>query len=126
MYKISKYNIIKRYDDKIIVYNSYTKANMFLSKDSSTEAFEDIKEFEKLDDDTKKLLIDNGFVIDENRDELAEIKYMFEKRYYDKTFLNIVLVPSLACNFSCPYCFEKDLSSGRENVKHCYYSQPKR
>lgn len=121
MYKISKYNIIKRYDNKIIVYNSYTKANIFLSSDSSTEAFEDIKEFEKLDDETKKLLIDNGFVIDENRDELAEIKYMFEKRYYDKSFLNIVLVPSLACNFSCPYCFEKDLSSGKENVKH-YFS----
>ena len=80
MYKISKYNIIKRYDNKIIVYNSYTKANIFLSSDSSTEAFEDIKEFEKLDDETKKLLIDNGFVIDENRDELAEIKYMFEKK----------------------------------------------
>ena len=104
MYKISKYNIIKKYDDKIIVYNSYTKASLFLDKNSNTDAFEDIKVFNKLDKDTKKVLIANGFVIDKNRDEFAEIKYIFEKKYYDKTFLNIVLVPSLACNFSCPYC----------------------
>ncbi|MBR3363166.1 MAG: 4Fe-4S cluster-binding domain-containing protein [Bacilli bacterium] len=125
MYKISKYNIIKKYDDKIIVYNSYTKASLFLDKNSNTDAFEDIKVFNKLDKDTKKVLIANGFVIDKNRDEFAEIKYIFEKKYYDKTFLNIVLVPSLACNFSCPYCFEKDLKCGKENIKK-YFSALKR
>ena len=121
MYKISKYNIVKKLDDKIIVYNSYTKASLFLEKDSDVNAFEDIDAFNKLDGDTKKVLIDNGFVIDKNRDEFAEIKYMFEKKYYDKTFLNVVLVPSLACNFSCPYCFEKDLKCGKENIKK-YFS----
>lgn len=125
MYKISKYNIIKEYEDKIIAYNSYTKANLFLEKGSSTLALEDIDEFEKLDQETKKILIKNGFVIEEDRDEYAEIKYMYEKKYYDKTFFNIVLVPSLSCNFSCPYCFEKDLKCGKENTKS-YFSTLKK
>ena len=116
-YKVSKYNIVKEDNDKIIVYNSYTKASLFLEKGSDTKAFEDIKEFNKLDEDTKKVLIDNGFIIDKNRDELLEIKYMYEKRYYNESTLNIVLVPSLSCNFACPYCFEKDLKCGKENVK---------
>ena len=125
MYKISNYNIVKEYKDKIIVYNSYTKANIFLEKGSSTKAFEDIDEFNKLDENTKNILIRNGFIIDEDRDEFSEIKYMYEKKYYDKTFFNIVLVPSLACNFSCPYCFEKDLKCGSEDIKK-YFSALKK
>lgn len=125
MYKVSNYNIVKQYDDKIIVYNSYTKASLFLEKGSSTEAFENIEKFNTLDKDTQKVLIDNGFIIDSDRDEFAEIKYMYEKKYYDKTFLNVVLVPSLACNFACPYCFEKDLKCGKENIKE-YFSALKK
>lgn len=117
MYKVSNYNIIKEYGNGIIVYNSYTKASIFLDKESSTSAFEDIESFNKLDKETRDILIKNGFIIDASRDEYAEIKYMYEKKYYDKTFFNIVLVPSLACNFSCPYCFEKDLKCGQENIK---------
>lgn len=125
MYKISRYNIIKKSEDKIIVYNSYTKASLFLGKDSNIDAFKSIDKFNELDKKTKKILIDNGFVIDENRDEFSEIKYMYEKKYYDKTFLNIVLVPSLSCNFSCPYCFEKDLKCGYENINK-YFSTLKK
>ncbi len=121
MYKVSNYNIIKDDENGIIVYNSYTKASLFLEKGSSISAFKDIDAFNKLDKETQDILIKNGFIIDSSRDEFAEIKYMYEKKYYDKTFLNIALVPSLACNFACPYCFEKDLKCGKENIKK-YFS----
>ena len=32
MYKLSNYNIIKEYDNDILIYNSYTKASIFLEK----------------------------------------------------------------------------------------------
>lgn len=121
MYKVSNYNIIKENEDGIVVYNSYTKASLFLEKDSSTDAFKNIEDFYELDKETQDILVNNGFIIDSSRDEFAEIKYMYEKKYYDKTFLNIALVPSLACNFACPYCFEKDLKCGKEDVKK-YFS----
>ena len=116
MYKISNYNIVTETDDEIVVYNSFTKASIFLEKGSSIDAFNSIDEFYKLSRDDQKILIDNGFVIDENRNELEEIKFKYEQNYYNEANLNIVLVPSLSCNFSCPYCFEKGLKCGEENV----------
>lgn len=118
--KLSKFNIIKKYSDKILVYNSFTKASLFLETDSDTSIFEDISLFEKLNDEEKKLLISNGFIIDDNRDEIKEIEYMFEKKYYDSSFHNIILVPTLGCNFNCPYCFEKEHTCGKENFKEYF------
>ena len=115
--KVSKYNIIKEYPDKILVYNSFSKANLFLEKGENTKAFEDIEEFNKLDEATKKLLIENGFIVDDDRDEFSEIKYIFEQKFFDTSFFNIGLIPSLSCNFKCPYCCEKDFTCGKENIK---------
>ena len=119
--KISKYNIIKEIDNKILIYNSFTKASLFLEKDSNTKMFEDIKEFEKLGEDEKKILIHNGFVIEDNRDEFSELKYIYEQRYFATDYFNIILVPSLSCNFGCPYCCEKDYNCGKDNIKK-YFS----
>ena len=119
--KVSKYNIIKEIDDKILVYNSYSKASIFLESGSDTSMFEDIESFNELDSDNKKLLIDEGFVIEDDRDELSEIKYIYEQKYFDTSFFNIILVPTLACNFKCPYCCEKDYTCGKENIKK-YFS----
>ncbi len=90
---------------------------MLLDKNSDISVFENIESFYKLDAEFKKTLIDNGYIIDEKRDELEEIKYMFEKAYFNEDLLNVVLVPSLNCNFKCPYCFEKDHLCGKENTK---------
>ncbi|MGN1000538.1 MAG: radical SAM protein [Bacilli bacterium] len=115
--KISSYNIIKKYDDKILIYNSFSKASIFLDKDSDVSAFESIDAFDKLSNEEKKILTDNGFIVDDSRDEFSEIKYIYEQKYFETDFFNIVLVPSLLCNFRCPYCCEKDYSCGRQDVK---------
>ncbi len=115
--KISNYNIVKKYDDKILVYNSFSRASLILEKDADTNAFENIKAFNDLTDDDKKILTDNGFVVNDDRDEFSEIKYIYQQKYFDTNFFNIVLVPSLLCNFKCPYCCEKNYTCGKENVK---------
>ena len=114
--KLSRYNIIKKYDDKILLYNSFTKASIFFEKDSSIKMLYDIKEYEKLSKNEQDILKNNGFVVDDERDEFQEIKYIYEQKYFDTEVFNIVLVPSLACNFKCPYCFEKDFEN-KSNIK---------
>ncbi|MBP3635845.1 MAG: radical SAM protein [Bacilli bacterium] len=115
--KISKYNIEKKYEDKILIYNSFSKASIILEKDSNTDMFKDIDCFNKLPDKEKKILIEQGFVVSDDRDEFSEIKYIYEQKYFDTEFFNIVLVPSLLCNFNCPYCFEKDFDCGKNAIR---------
>ena len=114
--KVSKYNIIRKYEDKILVYNSFSKSSILLEKDSDTSCFENIDSFNKLSEEEKSILINNGFVISDDRDELSEIKYTFEQKFFENDTLTIALVPTLACNFACPYCFEKNLSCGKDNI----------
>jgi uncharacterized protein len=115
--KISNYNIIKDFNENILIYNSFSKASFILEKGSDVNMFKDIEAFYKLTDSEQKMLIENGFVIDDNRDELTELKYIYEQKFFETDFLNIILVPTLSCNFKCPYCCEKDFSCGKENIK---------
>lgn len=115
--KISNYNIIKNLNEDILVYNSFSKSSIILEKDSDTSMFEDINSFNKLSEDEKQMLIENGFIIPDNRDEFTELKYIYEQKYFETDFLNIILVPTLLCNFNCPYCCEKDFVCGEDDVK---------
>ena len=119
--KISNYNIIKKYNDKILVYNSFSKASIELEKGSNVSFFEDIEDFKKLSDEEQKLLFDNGFVVEDDRDEFSEIKYIYEQKFFATDFFNIILVPTLSCNFKCPYCCEKDYKCGKENIKKYFF-----
>ena len=119
--KISKYNIIRKFDDKVLVYNSFSKSSLILEKDSDTSCFEKIESFEKISDEEKNILVSNGFVIPDDRDELSEIKYIYQQKFFETDTFTLALVPTLSCNFSCPYCFEKDLSCGKTNIKK-YFS----
>lgn len=115
--KISNYNIIKEREEDILIYNSFSKASIILEKDSDISAFKNIEAFNNLSDDDKKIMIDSGFVVSDDRDEFTEIKYIYEQKYFETDLFNIILVPSLACNFGCPYCFEKNYICGKQNIK---------
>lgn len=105
--KFSKYNIInKENDNEYLVYNSVSKASMIIDENFKNKYF-DKECLNGLSRAELEILKQNNFIIDDNRDEFSELEYMFNQNYFNKDPLNIVLVPTLACNFSCPYCFEK-------------------
>lgn len=115
--KFSSYNIIKETDDSIIVYNSFSKSSLLLEKGSDLSMFRDINAYNNLDDNDKKILIENGFVIENNRDEFMELKYMYNQNFFSDDSITISLVPSLNCNFNCPYCCEKNYNCGMQDIK---------
>lgn len=115
--KISNYNIIKEYGDKLLAYNTFTKAGIELEKGSDTNMFESIESFQSLTEEEQQILIENGFVIDKDRNELNELKYLYYQKFFESDFLNVILVPSLLCNFKCPYCFQKTFDCGENSVE---------
>lgn len=85
------------------IYNSMTKARI---------AIDDKNYLEKVitngsDDVTMRILIDNGFLVDEALDEVSALKYAYNKKFFNASALGIIMLPTMACNFDCPYCFEK-------------------
>lgn len=51
-------------------------------------------------------LRDAHFLIDEEMDELSLIKFRYNKSLFASDTLSLVILPTLWCNFACPYCFE--------------------
>lgn len=111
MYKLSKFNTIQQPKDEsyYLIYNTMTKATLKIKNPKYLNDY--LKEINKgsLDKDKSvQILIDNGFIVQENFDETKMINYIYKKRYFDLTKLSLILIPTLYCNFACPYCFEKD------------------
>lgn len=69
----------------------------------------DTIELEKLSSDKKELIINmknNGYIIDNDYDELKVIKYRNLYSKFNKAISSIVIAPTLNCNFKCIYCYE--------------------
>ena len=47
------------------------------------------------------------FVLNDDFDELSYIKLRHTQEKYSKSVLTLSIIPSMACNMSCYYCFEK-------------------
>jgi uncharacterized protein len=59
-------------------------------------------------EETKLLaeLCQSLFLIDDDFDELAYIRYRYQQERFSQTQFGLVIAPTLACNFRCHYCFE--------------------
>lgn len=54
-----------------------------------------------------KFLVDRGFLVSTEIDELRRFRYVFGKDHYTKDRLQLFLLASEDCNFRCTYCYEK-------------------
>lgn len=47
-----------------------------------------------------------GYVVPPDRDELLEAQKMYGQLRFDDTHLQLVVAPTLGCNFACDYCYQ--------------------
>lgn len=118
MFKQSIYNnIFSNGENGFEIYNSMTKARI---------AIEDRDFLDKIlikgtDEQTLQILADNGFIVEEYLDEVSALRYAYNKRYFNATALGVILLPTMACNFNCPYCFEKPSAHFVKNENPNYF-----
>lgn len=69
----------------------------------------------QLPEDIQTELEQEGFICRESEDDEFVVKSQFvtQSVQHDKSKLNLVLAPTLNCNFNCPYCFEKEKRASR-------------
>lgn len=58
-------------------------------------------------DNFVNLLIENGFLIPENQDEMEVLKWKFENTKKGELGLGIAITTTTDCNFSCTYCYQR-------------------
>lgn len=104
--KESRYNIGLEYNGQYILFNSRTIATAALD-DTALEVLHSVREGKPIEEsnlvsDMKRV----GFLVDDNMDELHMLEMNYNLSKNQKSGLGLVIAPTMACNFACPYCFE--------------------
>lgn len=103
--KKSRYNILSSKSN--LLFNTMSRSLAVLSNEDYNFFVTPNSDFSDLDENTFKELYDSGFIIDDDRDEIAEVKRAYWQSKFDKTVLHITIMTTLNCNFRCTYCFEE-------------------
>jgi hypothetical protein len=101
----SRYNFVVPRDGRAICYNARTGSFIVVDK-SVGERLVNKDGLQDLPVETLSFLIDEGVLYVGN--EIDLIRLEVEANRHRGTFSNIVLCPTLACNFSCSYCFQNE------------------
>ena len=114
----SKYNIIIPYnDDEVLLYNSLSNAvcrlqveelNVIKSLMENMALFEE--KYPMIFNQMKK----DGYIIDDDFDELEFIRFQNKKQIYSNKRLHLTINPTLDCNLTCWYC-----STEYAKAQHC-------
>ena len=112
-YKKSIYNIIieKLEDGSNLIYNTYSGVYGVMNI-KTQDIYENIESFSSrrtMDDEIIKsvnIMMQAGYIIDAERDELATIKVERSMKRHRMDTLNLTIAPTMDCNMCCPYCFE--------------------
>jgi uncharacterized protein len=122
-YKMSKYNYLYKGAKKNLLYNTYSTGLLELDSDNLVKKIEEcmaqgyvLKYFSEEHND---ILKQNGFIVDQELNEVDLIKFRYRKGAYDTSELFIQIIPTTRCNFSCPYCFQTNKADESMNENDC-------
>ena len=105
--KFSRYNVTARVDDtRYLLYNLLSEALIEMDRESC-EFFENCLAPEHWGDERLKLLADNGFLIDDDYDEIDFLRFANKKYCAMNDVLQLTIAPTMDCNCKCTYCFER-------------------
>lgn len=113
--KPSKYNFIfPQKNDETILYNSLYGSYSILTKDELDivkQVLDNPSALERNDSTNTSVLIEQKYLIEASTDEIEIIKNRKRAGIKDSNRLDLVVMPTLDCNFACKYCYETHRSS---------------
>jgi len=109
--KLSRYNFLYENipgTDKAVIYNSRTGALAALESDNYV-SFKDFsnKGLPIKDSEFEKQLRHCGYIVEDDFDEIKQIKLNLLTNRYNTSNMRITIAPTMDCNFRCTYCYEK-------------------
>ncbi|TWI94577.1 uncharacterized protein JN11_04687 [Mucilaginibacter frigoritolerans] len=120
--KISRYNTFFPYEDKIIGFNALKNDFIILMPElyemlKSAIHFKNLDELKDIHEDFYNHLVDKGFIVDIDFDELNEVKRMVQEVDHENEHVfQLTINPTMNCNFKCWYCYETHIRQSKMNV----------
>lgn len=121
----SRYNYLYKSDKHgYFLYNSRTNSFMSLNKSiylflNKLKNFGGEVDINDLDESVIEKLLSAKVLVDSFDDDnyLIQKKYLKYNSNFSSNSLGLVIVPTCACNFACPYCYEHNLPNNIMNEK---------
>lgn len=107
--KLSLYNIIIPYKKYLILYNTLWDSVVMCFRSDMTKWGIDDKlhlSLSNIDHRLVNTLKENKIILDDDINERNMVKNILEETNNVNDVLEFTIIPSLACNFSCWYCYE--------------------
>lgn len=64
------------------------------------------RSFQEISSQEERILIEQGFLVSDTRDECVEMEYDRLCRIFQKEMLSLTIIPTSDCNFRCVYCYQ--------------------
>lgn len=106
----SRYNLLFGREGVYVLYNSLSNAVVEISHEIYKSLFKLLPgdSCDWLEDDVREVLKKTKSIVESDEVELLKIKHKTYQNRHSQKILNLTINPTLACNFSCTYCFEKE------------------
>lgn len=102
-YKYSRFNIVLPMPpNRIILYNTFSLKHRILT----LEEYNNIKN--SVHNQELENYIEEGFIVPSELDEIQKLKDFVKSNLEKHDFMDLSILTTLACNYRCLYCFEKD------------------
>lgn len=108
--KASKFNIYFEENNATYIYNTFSTGFIKLNREKfkNFKLCADNNDFSEYSDAEKCMLYDNGFIVDKAINEIEQVRFRYLRGVFNNRDFRVTIVPTLNCNFNCPYCFERE------------------
>lgn len=108
--KKSLYSIALPYSNLIVIYNTLRNSSVIIPQKSKAAWGMDAEgniDINSLDDAKRTILQENHILIEDDVDEVALAQKQQYATNHNPERYEIVIIPTLGCNFRCWYCYEE-------------------
>lgn len=115
---LSKFNTFFFYEDNYVGYNSYSNEFILVNPalydlcvvGSKKNDYDELKE---IHEEFYKFLVQKGFLVADSLDEFEMVKEQSRKIDSDSSVFELIVNPTMNCNFKCWYCYETHIKDSK-------------
>ncbi len=110
-YKYSQFNVFFKQENQIIGFNTFNQEIIVIDEllYELISSKDDINNLKNIHPDFYNFLIEKGFAINSKINELKNVKKLMASVDFDNSTYELIINPTMNCNFKCWYCYEEHI-----------------